>query len=154
MDYDPTRERYAESSSSNAPDDKRFSNKMFKKYSDSFAQYLLDNLSSNSVDTSSDSNSQSADENKSESSEIERNTGYTGYESPTIILLDTDEENNEHSTESPMASRITPTRTTPTRTSSPTILDNGKFLLNVQFVVTQLLLNGSLLQIITLELEI
>lgn len=131
MDYDPTRE----SSSSTTPDDKRITSKMFKKYSDSFAQYLLENLSSNSLDSSSVSDSQSTDENNSESS-IERNVD---HESPTIILLDSDEEveNNENSTEMPTTmtptrttpttpTRITPTRTTPTRTSSPTIIVNGK----------------------------
>lgn len=132
MDYDPSRE------SSSTPDDKRISSKMFKKYSDSFAQYLLENLSSNSLDSSSVSDSQSTDENHSESS-VERNVG---YESPTIILLDSDEEveANQNSTEATLPTRITPTRTTPTRTtptrttptrttptrtSSPTSIDNG-----------------------------
>lgn len=106
---------------------------MFRKYSDSFAQYLLENLSSNSVDSSSDS--ESTNGNNSECS-VERNVG---HESPTIILLDSDdEEANEHFTESTIPpstvtpTSITPPRTTPTRitpttrSSSPTIIENGK----------------------------
>lgn len=138
MDYDPT-----EGSSSSAPEDKRKANKMFKKYSDSFAQYLLENLSSNSLDSSSDSDYQST-ENHSESS-VER---HESQEPPTIILLDSDEEGEAIGTSVEVTSptkiapiktaptrttptrttptRTTPTRTTPTRNSPPRFINDGK----------------------------
>lgn len=130
-DYEAVRE----SSGSISPDDKRISSKVFKRYSDSFAQYLLENMSSNSMDSSSSDSV--SDDNNSRNSDVQRHED--GYESPTIILLDSDEDEEANAAmgSTTPATIVTPptmvtpatttTSTTPTRTLSPTLIDNGKF---------------------------
>ncbi|KAJ6634258.1 Polynucleotide 5'-hydroxyl-kinase NOL9, partial [Pseudolycoriella hygida] len=115
------------SSSSNDTDDE-----MLRK--SDFAQYLLEVLSSGSLDSSSDSDSPSTDDNDSGT--------LIGHESPTIInLVDSDDETevNESTTEANRSTteatmpitttlietaptRIMPIKTTPS--TSPTILEN------------------------------